>query len=88
VDALANIGCSLDYETLYYDVCPTQLSDLVAADSMGISTPRMIFVFFFLGLCPHHYQKKKVGESIFYLFTALFSLSLRVTKIESIKIYG
>jgi ribonuclease HI len=43
-DALANIGCSLDYETLYYDVCPAQLSDLVAADSMGISTPRLIFV--------------------------------------------
>jgi ribonuclease HI len=43
-DALANIGCSLDYETLYYDVCPAQLSDLVATDSMGISTPRLIFV--------------------------------------------
>jgi hypothetical protein len=78
VDALANIGCSLDYETLYYDVCPTQLSDLVAADSMGISTPRMIFVFFFLGLCPHHYKKKK-SERVFFIYSPLYLAFLYVS---------
>jgi hypothetical protein len=36
--ALANIDCSLDYETLYYEIWPTPLCELVvglAVDSLG-----------------------------------------------------
>jgi hypothetical protein len=43
-DALANIGCSADYETVMYDVCSSHLSDLLAADCTGLSTPKLITV--------------------------------------------
>jgi ribonuclease HI len=41
-DALANYGCSLDSSIVYFDVCPSQLRNLILADKMGISTPRII----------------------------------------------
>jgi hypothetical protein len=41
-DALSIIGCSADYETLTYEVCPYHLSELLAADCTGLSTPRLI----------------------------------------------
>ncbi|CAJ2675557.1 unnamed protein product [Trifolium pratense] len=43
-DALANIGCSIDKETIYYETCPSQIRELFLADIMGIKTPRVIYV--------------------------------------------
>ncbi|MCH79377.1 putative non-LTR retroelement reverse transcriptase [Trifolium medium] len=44
VDALANFGCSLDSSIMVFDVCPSQLRQLMLADVMGITTPRIISV--------------------------------------------
>jgi hypothetical protein len=41
---MANVGCSLDYETTMFEVCPNFLEELVLADSMGISTSRVVVV--------------------------------------------
>jgi hypothetical protein len=41
-DALANIGSSLDLNTMYFDVCPSQVRNLLAAHSMGLLSPRLI----------------------------------------------
>jgi ribonuclease HI len=41
-DALTNIGCSLDHNVIFYDTCPDIISDIMLADLMGITTPRMI----------------------------------------------
>ncbi|MCI09825.1 putative non-LTR retroelement reverse transcriptase, partial [Trifolium medium] len=41
-DVLANIGCTLDREIIFYDSCPSQIKDLLLANEMGITTPRMI----------------------------------------------
>jgi hypothetical protein len=43
-DALANIGCSLDHNIIFYDTYPDIISDIMLADLMGITTPRMIVV--------------------------------------------
>jgi ribonuclease HI len=43
-DALANVGCSLGREILFYDVCPPFLSSLLLEDNLGITTPRLISV--------------------------------------------
>jgi hypothetical protein len=56
-DALANIGCSLDHNVIFYDTCPDIISDIMLVDLMGITTPRMIVVKFFLGFSPQLYQK-------------------------------
>jgi ribonuclease HI len=41
-DALANIGCQLGREIVFYEECPPQMRELVQADVMGIIIPRMI----------------------------------------------
>ncbi|KAK2394949.1 hypothetical protein QL285_056723 [Trifolium repens] len=41
-DALANIGCTLENETTYYENCPSQIRELLLADVLGITTPRLI----------------------------------------------
>jgi ribonuclease HI len=41
-DVMANIGCSLNYDVVFYDNCPSQLAEIYAADLMGITTPRLI----------------------------------------------
>ncbi|GAU14017.1 hypothetical protein TSUD_168420 [Trifolium subterraneum] len=41
-DALASIGCTLDKEIIYYNDCPLEIKELLLADVMGITTPRMI----------------------------------------------
>jgi hypothetical protein len=41
-DALTNIGCQLGREIVFYEECPPQLRELVQADAMGITIPRMI----------------------------------------------
>jgi hypothetical protein len=58
-DALSIIGCSADYETLTYEVCPYHLSELLAADCTGLSTPRLItrVIVFFPGLGPLVHKK-------------------------------
>ncbi|GAU13938.1 hypothetical protein TSUD_262650 [Trifolium subterraneum] len=43
-DALANIGCQLGREIIFFEDCPPHMKDLVLADVMGITTPRMISV--------------------------------------------
>jgi hypothetical protein len=41
---MANVGCSLDYETTMFEVCPNFLEELILADNMGISTSRIVVV--------------------------------------------
>jgi ribonuclease HI len=43
-DVLANIGCTLDREIIFYDFCPPQVRDSLVADELGITTPRLISV--------------------------------------------
>jgi hypothetical protein len=43
-DALANLGCSLDYDLVFFDDCPSSIREIFANDSRGISTPRLISV--------------------------------------------
>jgi ribonuclease HI len=43
-DALANEGCQLGREVVFYEDCPPYIKDLVQADVMGITTPRIISV--------------------------------------------
>ncbi|GAU36430.1 hypothetical protein TSUD_19650 [Trifolium subterraneum] len=39
VDALANIGCTLDCEVIHYDSFPNEIRNLVLDDERGITTP-------------------------------------------------
>jgi hypothetical protein len=41
-DALANLGCSLGYDLVFFDDCPLTIRETFANDNMGISTPRLI----------------------------------------------
>ncbi|PNX95557.1 ribonuclease H [Trifolium pratense] len=41
-DALANIGCNLDHEVIFYEACPMEIGYILLADQLGISTPRLI----------------------------------------------
>jgi ribonuclease HI len=41
-DALANIGCTLATECVFYDRCPAQIIDMYKFDLQGNSTPRLI----------------------------------------------
>jgi hypothetical protein len=41
-DALANYGCSLDYEVVFFDVCPPQVQDMYQYDLLRLSSPRLI----------------------------------------------
>jgi len=47
-DALANLGCSLNNLVMFYESCPTHVRNLFVADAMGITTPRLIFVYLLL----------------------------------------
>jgi hypothetical protein len=44
VDALANLGCSLDYDLVFFNDCPDVISETFSHDRMGIATPRLICV--------------------------------------------
>jgi len=41
-DALANIGCIVGNEMMFYESCPTQINHLLAADQAGVTFPRLI----------------------------------------------
>ncbi|PNX97917.1 ribonuclease H [Trifolium pratense] len=41
-DALANTGCILDLELIFYQECPMEIRNILLADELGISTPRII----------------------------------------------
>ncbi|CAJ2646335.1 unnamed protein product [Trifolium pratense] len=41
-DALASIGCSMRAGSSFYNCCPAQLSSLLLADLMGITSPRLV----------------------------------------------
>jgi ribonuclease HI len=41
-DVLANIGCSLSYDVVFYDSCPDNISDIYVSDTQGSSTPRLV----------------------------------------------
>jgi hypothetical protein len=43
-DASANIDCSTGYDIMYYESCPSQISELYLADSLGITAHRLISV--------------------------------------------
>ncbi|MCH88324.1 ribonuclease H, partial [Trifolium medium] len=43
-DALANIGCSLGEEMIFFDVCPPQIREICEKDRMGFPTPRLILM--------------------------------------------
>jgi ribonuclease HI len=43
-DVLANIGCTIDTQMVYYDSCPRECFDVMSADVMGIATPRSVRV--------------------------------------------
>jgi ribonuclease HI len=43
-DALANVGCSLGRDIVFYDVCPPFLSHFLVEDNLGITTPRLVSV--------------------------------------------
>ncbi|PNX56636.1 ethylene responsive transcription factor 1b [Trifolium pratense] len=40
--ALANIGCSLDLNIMFFDECPSQVVDLLSDDNRGFLSPRVI----------------------------------------------
>ncbi|KAK2365828.1 heat shock 70 kDa protein [Trifolium repens] len=41
-DGMANLGCTLRYDVIYFNSCPAQISELYHADMVGNSTPRLI----------------------------------------------
>jgi ribonuclease HI len=41
-DALANYGCSMDSGIIYFDRCPSSISNLLLFDVLGNTTPRVI----------------------------------------------
>jgi hypothetical protein len=41
-DALANIGCSVDFNSVFYDNCPSRIMDNYNFDVLGNSTPKLI----------------------------------------------
>jgi ribonuclease HI len=41
-DILANIGCTMDSNIVYYDTCPRECHMVTLADVLGITTPRSI----------------------------------------------
>jgi ribonuclease HI len=43
-DALANVGCTLDYDLVFFEDCPAVISETFTHDRLGISTPRLICV--------------------------------------------
>ncbi|GAU34393.1 hypothetical protein TSUD_217330 [Trifolium subterraneum] len=43
-DALTNIGCSFDFNIVFYDSVPSQLRDIYQFDLLGNTTPRLILL--------------------------------------------
>jgi hypothetical protein len=43
-DALANVGCSLGRDIVFYDVCTPFLSHFLVEDNLGITTTRLVSV--------------------------------------------
>jgi hypothetical protein len=43
-NALANIRCSLNYNIMFYVDCPYEIKDIMSADVLGITIPKMIVV--------------------------------------------
>jgi hypothetical protein len=41
-DGMANLGCSLSYDVMYFDSCAAQISELYHADMVGNTNPRLI----------------------------------------------
>jgi hypothetical protein len=41
-DARATLGCSLSYDSVFYDSCPAIIRDLYLADIQGSTTPRLV----------------------------------------------
>lgn len=60
VDVLANKACDGGYSLMLYEHCPAKINLLFLADSISISTPHFVKqFFFFFGLRPSCYPKKK-----------------------------
>jgi ribonuclease HI len=41
-DALANMGCFIDGNTVFFEECPDQIRHLLVSDAMGYTTPRLV----------------------------------------------
>ncbi|CAJ2673373.1 unnamed protein product [Trifolium pratense] len=41
-DALTSMGCTLNYNIVYFETCSINIRELIHADVLGISTPRLI----------------------------------------------
>jgi hypothetical protein len=68
VDALANIGCNLEHEVIYYEACPEEIRNILVADELGITTLRLgcCLVFLFFGLFALSCIKKNVHIACCY----------------------
>jgi hypothetical protein len=58
-NVLANHGCLMEHESVFFTAYPSKFSHLLLADVMGIATPRLVslFVISFSSLGPLHYKK-------------------------------
>jgi hypothetical protein len=41
-DGITNLGCSFNYDVMYFNFCPAQISEFYHADMVGNTTPRLI----------------------------------------------
>jgi hypothetical protein len=43
-DALASMGCTLNFNIVYFETCPINIRELIHADVLGIGTPHLILL--------------------------------------------
>jgi hypothetical protein len=43
-DAMTNLGCSLEYDIIFFKECPRHIKNLLMADCMGFLSPRLILM--------------------------------------------
>jgi ribonuclease HI len=43
-DALASMGCTLNFTIVYFETCPINIRELIHADVLGSNTPRLILL--------------------------------------------
>jgi hypothetical protein len=63
---MANLECSLDYDLVFYDMCPDSISEVFSNDNKGISTPRQansVVISLSLGFTPSFIRKKTIFET-------------------------
>jgi hypothetical protein len=43
-DAMTNLGCSLEYDIIFFEECPRHIKNLLMVDCMGLLSPRLILM--------------------------------------------